>query len=296
MISGGDLGRGAAGVGPGSKAASFTARPRDIATRPWQGGAVGDFLFVWLPMVVGISACLCGSYLIWLGFSDYSAAATLRRAGVRTTGTVVSKTAAEEMRPVGAVRRHGEGTTHYCLTYVFSVDARKFERSEVAPVDLWLASQAGSEVDVIYFPRDPAISRLAAWPGAIGHIAGAAQLAVGVGLTGLALGWLVTGSLAALSGPEHVRPGAGWVPLTATVERVRLPEDPFLRLLAPGARIVDVEIGRTDNVDAMGTHREVLVYPEQLARGPVVPGDRLPALMDPENEENAILALESEPL
>ena len=254
------------------------------------GDPVGDILFNWLPLL-GAMACVCfGLFLIRRGYRHYLNSAYLKRSGLPGRARVTEKWVKE-----GYVdRKERHRTTpikRYFLRFELLDDPRAVSVKEIAPVELWNAVEPGDTVSVIYHPRRR-LMRLAAWVNYSGTNAGAAQMAIGAVIASSGIATILVGAFDALSGPELRVKGEDWIRDKAEVLNIGTPDDPFLRVFAPGSKMVRVVFGETHGGAFLGNERTLLVTAEQVAANNLADGTILLAWMDPADEYNAILDLE----
>ncbi len=254
------------------------------------GDPVGDILFNWLPLLGAVAAGCVGLFLIHRGYRHYLNSAYLERSGQPGRARVTEKWVKE-----GYVNREDRHRTkpikHYFLRFELLDDPRAFSVKEAAPVDLWNSTEAGDEVEVIFHPRRR-LMRLAAWKNYSGTNAGATQMAFGAVIASSGIAMILTGAYEALSAPEPQIAGANWQRDKAEVLNMGIPADPYLRIFAPGSRIIRVVFGETHGGAFLGNERLVRVTADQIADHGIARGAILVAWMDPENEFNAILDLE----
>lgn len=254
------------------------------------GDPVADILFNWSPLIGALFFGGVGLVVLVLGFRTFVKAAKLRKSGVEGQAVVRRKWIKR-----GYVRREDRNRTtptkyHY-LEYERETDGRAVSAREVAPIDLWRAVEPGDSVEVIYLPRGK-LMRLAAWSHKIGHGAGAGQMIIGALMVSASASMVLAGALAAFSGPDYREIGQDWEIDQAEVLYVGRPADPFLRLLSPGRRYLQVVFGDTEGGALMANQRLVLLTQAQMGGQEVREGDVLRAWIDPENEYNAVLDME----
>ena len=134
--------------------------------------------------------------------------------------------------------------------------------------------------------------RLAAWENHNVARGGAMQMAVGAVALSAALATILSGAFSAISAPAHREIGAGWLPDKAEVLNMGGPSDPYLRVFAPGTKMIRVVFGETHGGAMLGNERILRVSAEQIETHSVTEGATLKAWIDPDNEYNAILELE----
>lgn len=254
-----------------------------------------DFVFNWLPLAALVAASLFGAIVLMLGLRGMSRARKLRHSGVTGLAHVTRKVAtASTYQPNrGSSLRQQKSTTYY-LSYSFQIGGRDYEGTGIAPSDLWHSLDEGSQIEVIYYAADPSVNELNASAIDVLRIGSGVRIAVGVvlGLGGLYV--LAASSLDAYRGPKPLKPDANWVERTGVVRWVRVPENPFMRLFAPDARRIYVEIGEMEP-DQLHSERETVIYPYQTDGAVLKPGTRLRAFVNPENDFFSILEIETTP-
>lgn len=254
-----------------------------------------DFIFNWLPFVALVAACFFGAILLILGLRGMSRAKKLRTSGATTVARITDKTIKvrrrEEHRSTGQ-NRYTSRT--YFLSYAFQIDGKDYENTQVAPSDLWRTVEEGSEVEIIYYTADPSVNQLTASVLGVSGIAGGIQVGAGLVIGLGALIVIATSALDAHRGPDPSEPGANWVESYGVVRWVRVPEDPFMRIFAPDARRIYVEIGEMEP-DKLYSERETLIYPYQAKGIELKPGAELRAFINPDNDFFSILEIESTP-
>ncbi len=252
-----------------------------------------DLLFNWLPLAGLVGTCLFGLILVILGLRGLSKARKLRNSGATMMAQVTEKTVKvtrlREPLSSGRDRRHSR--TYY-LSFAFRVGGKEYSGAQVAPSDLWRAVEKGSEVEIDYYTADPSVNQLKASALGVSGIGGLIQTGAGLALSLAAIWIIAVSALDAYRGPAPLEPGANWVESDGVIRWVRVPEDPFMRMLAPNARRIYVEIGEMEP-DKLYSERETTVYPHQVDGIPLRPGTKLRAYIDPENEVFSILEIES---
>lgn len=254
-----------------------------------------DLLFNWLPLAGLVGVCLFGMILVILGLRGLSKARKLRNSGATLVAQVTEKTVKvtklREPRSSGRDRRHSR--TYY-LSFAFRVGGEEYGGTQVAPSDLWRMVEKGSEVEIDYYTADPSVNQLKASALGVSGIGGVIQIGAGL-VFGMGAIWIiVVSALDAYHGPEPLEPGANWIESGGVVRWVRVPEDPFMRMLAPNARRIYVDIGELEP-GKLYSERETTVYPHQVNGIPLRPGIELRAYIDPENEAFSVLEIESTP-
>ena len=117
-------------------------------------------------------------------------------------------------------------------------------------------------------------------------------MAIGAVIASSGIATILVGAFDALSGPELRVKGEDWIRDKAEVLNIGTPADPFLRVFAPGSKMVRVVFGETHGGAFLGNERTLLVTAEQVAANNLADGTILLAWMDPADEYNAILDLE----
>lgn len=254
------------------------------------GDPVADILFNWLPLLGAVALACFGLFIVLKGYRQYVNSVFLKEGGRPGRARVIEKWI--KKGHVSSEDRHRrQPMKHYFLRYELVDDTRAFSVKQVAPIDLWKEVEPGDTVDVIVHPRRN-LMRLAAWKNYIGTNGGAMQMAIGAVLAASAIGTIGAGALDALQGPEPRVAGAEWLRDRAEVLSVGIPADPFLRIFAPGTRMVNVVFGDTKGGALMGNMRMVRISGERISAFEVVDGAILGAWIDPTNEYNAVLDLE----
>ena len=254
------------------------------------GDPVADILFNWLPLIGMAVLGVVGLVVLGRGFRHYVNSTYLKRDGRPGRARIVEKWVKE-----GHVDREERHRTramkHYFLRYQLLDDPRVLIVKEAAPVDLWNGVEIGDDVDVFYHPRRR-LMRLAAWKNYNGTGAGTAQMAIGAVMLSAAITAIVVGAFSAWSAPELRTAGENWVQDKAEVLHIGKPADPYLRLFAPGTRMIRVVFGETHGGALLGNERIIRVSEQQIEAFDIAQGAILAAWMDPDNEFNAILELE----
>ncbi len=254
-----------------------------------------DFVFNWMPLVGLVAAMLVGVFALILGQRGGSKARKLRKSGVTGLAHVTKKTArTSTYRPDPSSSSRQKKTIIHYLSYAFEIDGKHYEGTAHAASDFWRSVEEGSELEIIYYPADPSINELTASAVNILRIGSGVQIAVGLFLSLGGLYILATFSLEAYRGPDPQQPGASWVERKGVVLWVRKPESPFMRIFAPDARRIYVEIGEMEP-DKLYSGRETVIYPYQTRGAVLQPGMELRAFINPENEFFSILAIEGTP-
>ena len=215
-----------------------------------------DFLFNWLPFVALVAACFFGVILLILGLRGLSRARKLRTSGATSMARITDKTVKvrrRQERRSGGQNRYTSRT--YYLSYAFQIDGKDYDGTQVAPSDLWRTVEEGSEVEIIYYTADPSVNQLTASALGVSGIGGGIQVGAGLVFGLGALFTIVTSALDAHRGPDPSKPGANWVESYGVVRWVRVPEDPFMRIFAPDARRIYVEIGEMEPASCIPSAR-----------------------------------------
>ena len=254
-----------------------------------------DFVFNWMPLVALGAALLFGVLLLILGLRGGSKARKLRKSGVTGLAHVTRKTAkTSTYRPDKSSSSRQQKTTTYYLSYAFQIDGKDFEGTGIAASDLWRSVDEGSEIEIIYYTADPSVNELSASALNVLRIGSGIQITVGVVLSLGALYIFAASAFDAYRGPDPLQPGENWVEREGVVRWVRVPENPFMRIFAPDARRIYVEIGEMEP-DKLYSERETVIYPFQTRGAVLTPGIRLRAFINPENDFFSILAIERTP-
>ncbi len=254
------------------------------------GDPVADILFNWLPFLGMIALGVVGLIITARGYRHYLNSTYLKRAGRPGQARVTDKWV--KKGHVGRDERHRtKPSKRYFLRFQLLDDPRVFSLKEVALVDLWNAVEVGDAVDVLYHPRRR-LMRLAAWTKYSGTNAGAAQMAIGAIMLSAAIASVAEGAVSALRSPEQRIAGERWVRSKAEVLNMGKPADPYLRMFAPGSRMIRVVFGETHGGAFLGNERFIRVTPAEIETYAIDDEAILVAWMDPENEFNAVLDLE----
>ncbi|MDG1370456.1 MAG: hypothetical protein P8Q48_09530 [Paracoccaceae bacterium] len=256
---------------------------------------MAGFIFYWLPPIMLMAGLLFGLMLLILGLKGVSKARKLRFSGATTSAYVTEKTVRvtkHRGRRSSGPDRH-TSRTHY-LSYSFQIDGKDFDDTAIAPSDLWRTVDEGSEVEIVYYTKDPSVSQLKASVLGASGLDGGIQIGAGLVFSIGTLFILVTNTLNAYHGPDPLVHDTNWTERNGVVRWVRVPEDPYLRVFAPDARRIYVEIGEMEP-GKLYSERETLIYPYQTKGIVLKPGTELRAFINPENEFFSILEIESTP-
>lgn len=254
------------------------------------GDPVADILFNWLPLIGAAALLSVGLFLIFKGYYHYLNSVYLKRSGQVGRARVTAKWIKKGY--VDRKERHRKpALKRYFLRFELLDDRRAFSVKQVAPVDLWNRSEPGDTVEVIYHPR-LRLMHLTAWSSYSGTNGGAMQMTIGAVLLSSAIATLAVGAFEAFMGPEERQAGADWRRDKAEVLNVGTPADPFLRIFAPGSKMVRVVFGETHGGAFTANQRIIWVSASDITALDIEQGKILAARIDPEDEYNAILDLE----
>ena len=254
------------------------------------GDPVADILFNWLPFLGLVVFGCVGAFLILRGYRLYLKSAFLNRDGQPGAARVVKKWIVEGHVDRNERHRTKAVSSHF-LRYQLQDDARAFSADEVAPSDLWKRLEPGDAVDVIVHPRRK-LMRLAAWKTHRGANAGALQMAMGAVAMSAALATILMGAYNAIQRAEPKVTGPDWRRDKAEILAIGAPADPYLRIFAPGTKLIQVVFGDTAGGAFMANQRVIRVTAKQIDAYSLSNGATLAAWIDPANEYNAILELE----
>ncbi|MEP1354315.1 MAG: hypothetical protein ABJX32_19605 [Tateyamaria sp.] len=254
------------------------------------GDPVADILFNWLPLLGTLALGVLGLVMTARGYRHYLNSTYLKRAGQPGLARVTEKWV-KEGRVDRSERHRTKPSKRYFLRFQLLDDPRAFSLKEVAPISLWNGVEVGDTVEVLYHPRRR-LMRLAAWTNYSGTNAGAAQMAIGAIMLSAAIASIADGAYSALRSSEELIAGENWVRNKAEVLNMGRPADPYLRIFAPGSRMIRVVFGETHGGAFLGNERIIRVTPKQIEAYDIAHGAILVAWMDPENEFNAVLDLE----
>lgn len=255
------------------------------------GDPVADILFNWLPVLAAPALLCVGIYLMRKGYVHYMNSVYLKRAGQTGRAEVVKKWVKKSY--VDREERHRKpAMKHYFMSFRLLDDPRAFTAKQVAPVDLWERTEPGDTVDVIYHPRRR-LMRLSAWTSYSGTNGGRAQMAFGAIMASSAIATMLTGAFESFAAPELDRAGNDWLQDTAEVVQFGTPADPYLRMFAPGSKMVRVVFGDTHGGAFVANQRVIWLSAREVAAQRVTDGAILAAWINPEDEYNAILDLEA---
>ncbi len=238
---------------------------------------------------------LFGVILLILGLRGVSKARKLRVSGATTSAYVTEKTVRVTKHRERRSRTADRHTyrTHY-LSYAFQINGKDFNGTAIAPSDLWRSVDEGSKVEIVYYTEDPTVNQLNASVLGASGLGGRIQIGAGLTFSIGALFIIATNALNAHRGPDPLVHDTNWTERNGVVRWVRVPEDPYLRVFAPDARWVYVEIGEMEP-GKLYSERETLIYPYQTKGIVLRPGTELRAFINPESEFFSILEIESTP-
>ncbi len=254
------------------------------------GDPVADILFNWLPFLGLVIFGCVGAFLILRGYRLYLKSAFLNRDGQSGLARVTEKWV-KEGHVDRSERHRTKGVTSHFLRYQLLGDLRALTTDEVAPIELWKDVKPGDTVDVIVHTRRP-LMRLAAWKNHSGTRAGAVQMVMGAVAMSSAMATILTGAYGAIQGPEPQTIPADWRRDKAEILAIGTPADPYLRIFAPGTKLIQGVFGDTTGGAFMANQRVIRVSAEQIGAYGLSHGAILGAWFDPANEYNAVLELE----
>jgi len=246
-----------------------------------------DLLFVSMPIIAAILISSFGVFLLFLGSNTYVKAVLLRRDGV--AGVAVITRRYQKKVYVHPKERHGT-TARYTNHFNYKIrhNGKTYEIKGKRPSQsLWDRVAVGSDVDVIYLPRNPKNSQLAETYAHAGTVGGVIQMIAGTVMTTGGVVFVLGGLWAAAMPFEQRVAGADWVRDRGLVLWIAKSDNAFVRIVRPKTRQVHFEIGDDDGGREYLGQVDIMLGPNQFPELRV--GDWVDVFRAPDDKNQAVL-------